>query len=316
MMITRLSAVCSLVVTSALILDARMQGSLVIERTATGQRVRFQDPDFDNQWREYEIPAADRVRIATKTVVKSYSQGLWSYEYLIENERDSVQHVVSFRVQAAYGASVLAPPFGWNSTQDALSTVTWSATEGNEVVPGDSRGGCSIVSDNLPAVRDAEIRGALTTDFRLSDLPRAVQAAVEDIERHNVKRARVLAPGIPTRVVTLGREGLRDPVEIFEDVRYRYVLWLREAAEEADDRIAHSRAQAARTFESNVAWVDRVASQLTEVHRILQTDRRAGRNYLREWLQTLRREERDFEWLESLRGVLVLALEYVGNELR
>ena len=125
-----------------------------------------------------------------------------------------------------------------------------------------------------------------------------------------------MAPGIPIRIVAIGQERIRDPVEIFEDARQQYPAWLREAAAEADVRRRLDRFARVPSPDSEAAWAARVSNRLAEASTLLQRDRAVARAYLRDWLRTLVKEKRDDLWLESLGRALVLAIEHVVAELR
>ena len=143
------------------------QQSIQVERTPNGYRVIYQDPDFDNEWRHYDLPAADQLQGSIETEIDSYTPGLWRYAYTLQNNAASSQQLVSLSFQSAYGTDIVASPFGWDSRENAALFITWM-TRDNGIVPGGSLSGWSLVSDNLPVVRQARLRGSSLVEDRKS----------------------------------------------------------------------------------------------------------------------------------------------------
>jgi hypothetical protein len=296
--------------------ETGVQDSIQVERTPAGYLLRFQDPDFNDEWREFTVPTASSLDVSIETTVTNSGAGHWAYRYALKNRSDSRQGVVSFSLQTAFGSQVSLSPFGWSATSDALSVITWTAAEENSIMPGGTQADWWVDSEHLPLVTEADVRGASSMDMTLLDLPKAVQAKVSELERHNTKRVKVLAPGIPTRIIAIGQEGARDPIDVFEDARESYPKWLHEAARDADTRKRTSTQSARASAESNVLWADGVSGRLAEAGKLLETNRSAAHAYLRDWLGVLKRETRDDVWLDAVRLALVVVVEHVVSELR
>ena len=240
------------------------------------------------------------------------------YEYSPLNSGDSQQNLVSFSVQAAYGTQVLTPPFGWKVSEDRyLFFVSWTSTEPPGLAPGRTVSGWSLVSDNLPVVRQASARGASPLPLELADLPTAVRTRAAELEEDNAVTTRVLAPGIPTLNVTMGQEGVRDAKDIFNDALQQYPEWLQDAAAAADMRRREGR-PSDRGFgdASESTWATRVSQQLAQASSLLERDRAAARAFLRDVQRTVEKEKRDDPWLDSIRSALILVIEHVVEHLR
>jgi hypothetical protein len=206
---------------------AQVSDSLKIEVTRVdgGYRVRYQDPDFNNRPMEVFVRDASRLHGAiVGTVSRAGADNTWRYDYEAFNLQDSDQHLASWSMQVQTGSEVAASPVGWKSSIDreGISLFTTSATGSDQVPPGSSRRGWSILSDSLPEVKEAAVRGSAQLDVDSADLPAHVRRRLVELERGNNLRVSVIVPWIPTRQIARGYEGPIDPGAILRRVAFGY----------------------------------------------------------------------------------------------
>ena len=285
---------------------------ILVDQTPNGYRLRYEDPDYDNEWREHVVVSADRLVVHAQTAIRAYDKGRWLYTYGVSNSAESQQSVVSFAIQATYGSEANSP-FGWDVVKTRNSIFTWKTVQSSGLVPAESGYGWSIVSDSLPVVRQAQVRGRQEDNIAFLDLPETVRQRVADLERRNAASSWVLAPGIATRIITVGQEGERDAHDVFDETNERYPRWLRDAAAAADAR-GKGHTRLAPTG-SNAAWAERVCQQLDEARLILKTNRSAAGTHFANLIKRLDESKPDDVWLEQVRQALSAVLEYVHSRL-
>jgi hypothetical protein len=194
----QVTGICGLL--GAVICAGQGETQFRVERSGGAYVVKYQDPDFDNRWSELRVPDAGRMRISLVSSIRPSGIGRWEYEYRVINKSDSAQSVLSWNLRVARGTEVLESPVGWRghvSGNTLLPTLSWYATDGFGVPPGGTAK-MSVISDSLPDVFEANVRGAPQTDYAAVDLPDFVRDRVLALEGRNGVPTYVVGPRIPT----------------------------------------------------------------------------------------------------------------------
>jgi hypothetical protein len=180
---------------------------------------------------------------------------------------------------------------------------TSSASGGNEVPPGSTATGWSIVSDSLPEVRDAQVRGAPQLDLATADLPKHVRQYVTELGKRSSVPVRVIAPWIPTRQTARGQSSPIDPRDILRRASASYAEPLYEMAAAEGVKGSERAAQILRRLDEAQAMLTR-------------SDQAAARASLRQADRLLADTGSSDEWTRAVSDSLRLIIQHLIERIR
>jgi hypothetical protein len=274
--------------------EDRQISSISITETQDGHIVRYRDPASDGAWREYFLRDASRLFVDIHSNVTTYA-GHWQYDYSVTNSSSSSQDVEEWSLQAALGSDVFTPPSGWDVTRNGAGEIRWLSVEKFAAIPpGGTMSGWTLVSDALPEVQYARVRGIRPPDSELSDLPREVRERILELDQSNAQSVPVIAPWF-----VAGNASALD--EVLARLRVSYAAPLQDPVYAEDARVRNGREALTYMERAQLALKggrpDEARSALGQAKRLLGTPRA------------------DPDWVDSMRSALSLTLDYVIGKL-